>query len=225
MLRTGIHRAPRDAVMPFEPLLIAHDTVSRDGDGARAGDGQERLAARARVEAEEFDSPVLQALAVQLGDDADYLAQLYPPRAVPTRPLEGRRGWSTSTTGRWRVAAILFCFVGTATALGVWGFASRGDSLQVALAIVSSASQPLTIGAGTLTPATNYEPSGVATRSPYSIAAAAALRDANVKHVFSDSNFSGLEPGDLLQELSVSEQEAVFDLLESEPIELARISL
>jgi len=218
MLRSGTSRTLCDAVMPFELRLIAHDLSARDGDE------QARLAARARVEADEFESPECEALAVQLGDDADYLAQLYSPRTMPTRPLAQRRGWSHATTGRWRIAAVVIWLAGTAVAWGVWDVASRARSMRVAFATSSIANLPRTIGAGTVIPATNFQQDGVAWRGPYSFAAA-ALRDSNSKHVTTEADFSGLEPGELLQDLSVSEQEAVLDLLESEPIELARISL
>jgi hypothetical protein len=178
------------------------------------------------LEVDAFETPDIEALAAQLGDDAAYLAKLYPPRAMPTQLLERRRRWSASTTVRWRVAAAVLCLAGTASALGAWGLANRREALQVALAPGSSEHQSPVIAAPAVDPThDNEQSSDVSTSGVLPAAAAPMVRDANSNHVSIVSDFSGLEPGDLLRDLSVPEQEAVFDLLESEPIELARISL
>ena len=201
--------------MPFEPRLVAQDD-----------DGPGRLVAPARLEVDEFATPDLEVLAAQLGDDAAYLAKLYPPRATPTRLLERRRGWSALINGRWRVAAAVLCFAGTAAALSVWGVATQAESQPIAWASGSIVRRFELIAARDLDPVLLNEQSvEVSTSGALRVAAAPAMGDSSSKHVLTESSFTGLEPGDLLQDLSVSEQEAVFDLLESEPIELARVSL
>lgn len=199
--------------MPFEPRLVAHDD-----------DGQDRLTTRARVEVDEFEAPDLEALAVQLGDDAEYLAKLYPPRVCPAEFLERRRGWSHKI-GRGRVAAVVLWFAVAAAAVSAWGLANQDEPNYIASLSGSSEPSAHAISDPTAGLAFEQNPNFDASTTGVPPAAAPALRDANSNHVATESDFSALEPGDLLQDLSVPEQEAVFDLLESEPIELARISL
>ena len=200
--------------MPFEPRLFAHDDESPD-----------RLAGAARADVDEFDSPDLEVLAAQLSDDAAYLAKLYPPRTVRPVELPKRRfGASVFAPGRWRVASVMLWIAGTAAVWSAWGLATRGEHRQVAAAGDTSADQLSVIGAGTFRAVFTNNLADLSV-TPRTIVSAALLRDAISNSIQSDTDFSGLEPGDLLQDLSASEQEAVFDLLESEPIEQARLSL
>jgi hypothetical protein len=173
---------------------------------------------------DEFSSPDLEALAVQLSDDADYLAKLYPPRMLPAQLPQRRRGWK-AFIARWRVAAAVLWFAGTAAAVSAWGLANREPPNSIASLSGSSAQSKHAIP-GPLASSAVDEDRAIES-SPVDLPAAVmrALRDANSNHFVIESDFSNLEPGDLLQDLSVPEQEAVFDLLESEPIELARVSL
>ncbi len=218
MLRTGSFRTPHDAAMPFEPRLVAHED-----------DGRDRPVSRARLEVDEFAAPDLEALAVQLSDDAEYLAKLYPPRVHPAQLFERRPGWRAWMT-RWRAAAAVLWFAGAAAAWSAWGMANRDESNQLASFSGSSAQAahaiavPMTRSA-LAAAADSVSQAGEVSRVDLPPAPRRVVRDANSNQIVVESDFSDLEPGDLLQDLSIPEQEAVFDLLESEPIELARVSL
>lgn len=208
--------------MPFEPRLVANDD---DGRTRPAGSLRSKVV-EVRFEADEFESPDLEVLATQLSDDAAYLARLYPPRAIPAHLLDGRRRWST---GRWRVAAAVLLLAGVSGALGLWAASERAASLKVA-AVTDSADEAVADPVAVNEQNPDVPASGSASLKTESLktapfTAGPSVAGASENHVPTESEITGLEPGELLQELSVSEQEAVFDLLEAEPIQLARISL
>lgn len=188
--------------MPFEPRIVSNDD-----------DGRLRAAARARHETDDFESPDLEVLAAQLSDDAAYLAKLYPPRTIPGHVLERNRRWHLPAAARWRTAAAAVLLAGAGAGFGLWAALQsspigQGNQHQVAV-------RPAPSGTVVDEPARDVP-------VQYQLAAGTS---ANPSHFLIESEHAGLEPADLLQELSVPEQEAVFDLLEAEPVQLARISL
>lgn len=189
--------------MPFEPRIHNSDDERR-----------EPPANRPQLEGDHFASPDLELLAAQLSDDAAYLARLYPPGAARRRPPASGRWTAASIRFRWASAAAVLFLLGLGGAIAAWSADGRKlvDRGQ-------RRSQPSM-------PAAREMPD---LSAPSSGAPAGGNADHVTDHVTVQLDFEfddqGLEPGALLRELSASEQEAVLDLLEDQPIELARISL
>jgi hypothetical protein len=215
--------------MPFEPRLLPIDDDGRDPPAERigsvadsvspkgdwvspvgdwvspVGDSVSPVANSARFEDDTFESPDLELLAGQLRDDAAYLARLYPPGAARSRPAVNRWSWGRSHRRLASAAAVLF-LIGMGGSIAAW---SAGGRTLVDRGTVHRSQNDFV----------NSEAFDTSAESNQS------ATGGTTNHVTSEIDESGLEPSALLRELSVSEQEAVFDLLEDQPIELARISL
>lgn len=174
--------------------------------------------------ADEFASPDLEILAAQLRDDAAYLTRLYPARHDAARLLEQRRTQRWPARAGWRVAAAVLLLAGAGSTFA-W-LEARSSALRQSVALESGAGQTGAAAGTEASPVVALERELKSLAPPVAPREVALTATADETPLFStESDIADLEPGDLLQELSASEQEAMFDLLETEPIELARVSL